>query len=37
MAPEALMAFVNNASEDKNVDGVVIYSGTIPINPDKIH
>jgi len=31
MTPEDLMAFVKNKMDDKNLDGVVIYSGTIPI------
>ncbi len=31
MTPEDLMAFVKDKMDDKNLDGVVIYSGTIPI------
>jgi hypothetical protein len=31
MDPEDLMAFVREQSDDKNLDGVVIFSGTIPI------
>jgi hypothetical protein len=31
MTPEDLMSFVKNKMEDKRLDGVVIYSGTIPL------
>jgi len=31
MTPEDLMAFVQGKLDDRNLDGVVIYSGTIPI------
>ena len=37
MAPEDLMAFVKNKLDDKDLNGVVIYSGTVPIIPDKIN
>lgn len=37
MTPEDLMEFVKNKMDDKNLDGVVIYSGTVPIIPDKIN
>ncbi len=31
MTPEDLMAFVQNRSNDRNLDGMMIFSGTIPI------
>lgn len=37
MTPEDLMAFVKNRIGVKDLDGVVIYSGTVPIIPDKIN
>ena len=37
MNPEELMSFVKNKLDDKNLDGVVIFSGTVPIIPDKIN
>lgn len=35
MTPEDLMAFVKDKLDDKNLEGVVIYSGTIPILVDE--
>jgi len=35
MTPEDLMSFVNNKMADKRLDGVVIYSGTIPLLREK--
>jgi hypothetical protein len=35
MAPEDLMSFVKNKMEDKRLDGIVIYSGTIPLLREK--
>jgi hypothetical protein len=35
MTPEDLMSFVKNKMEDKRLDGVVIYSGTIPLLREK--
>ncbi|MDI6754985.1 MAG: DUF2848 family protein [Thermodesulfobacteriota bacterium] len=37
MSPEDLMKFVQNSLDDGNLDGVVIFSGTIPILTEKIH
>lgn len=37
MTPEDLMEFVKNKTEDKNLKGVVIYSGTIPILAERVH
>lgn len=37
MTPQKLMAFVANKMSDKNLDGVVIYSGTIPILTKQIY
>ncbi|MDO9351288.1 MAG: DUF2848 family protein, partial [Deltaproteobacteria bacterium] len=31
MTPEDLMGFVKNRLDDKNLNGMVIFSGTIPI------
>lgn len=35
MAPEELMGFVKDRLDDKNLEGVVIYSGTVPILTEK--
>ena len=35
MTPEDLMSFVKNKMEDKRLEGVVIYSGTIPLLGEK--
>lgn len=35
MGPEDLMSFVRNRTEDKSLDGVVIFSGTIPLLHEK--
>ncbi len=35
MTPEDLMSFVKNKSDDKNLDGTAIFSGTIPILTEK--
>ena len=35
MIPEDLMSFVKDRTEDKRLDGVVIYSGTIPLLQEK--
>lgn len=35
MTPEDLMSFVKNKMEDKRLDGVVVYSGTIPLLQEK--
>lgn len=37
MTPEDLMEFVKIKTEDKNLKGVVIYSGTIPILAERVH
>ena len=37
LAPEELMAFVKNRLDDGNLDGVVIFSGTVGILPEKIN
>lgn len=37
MTPEYLMEFVKNKMGEKNLKGVVIYSGTIPILAERVH
>lgn len=37
LAPEELMGFVKNKLDDGNLEGVVIFSGTVSIIPEKIH
>ena len=37
LAPEELMAFIKNKLDDGNLEGVVIFSGTVAILPQKIN
>jgi hypothetical protein len=37
MTPEDLMAFIKDKSADKNLEGVAIYSGTIPLLTEKVN
>jgi len=37
LAPEELMEFVKNKLDDGNLEGVVIFSGTVAILPEKIN
>ncbi len=36
LSPEDLMKFIRNNMDDKNLDGVIIFSGTVAIIPEKI-
>ena len=37
LSPETLLGFVKNSLDDRNLDGMAIFSGTVAILPDKIH
>lgn len=37
MTPEDLMEFIKNKLDDRNLNGVVVYSGTVSIIPEKIN
>ena len=37
MSPEDLLQFVKNALDDRNLDGMAIFSGTVPILPERIY
>jgi len=37
MSPEDLLGFVKNALDDRNLDGMAIFSGTVAILPEHIH
>ncbi len=37
LPPEDLLAFLKNALDDRNLDGMAIFSGTVAIIPEKIH